>query len=270
MKIRRPTFDFSGTPAHWTAIPEFAQMMNSSSLWIPPLERFLNQVMGRAAASLKGEDAETDRIKSDIRTFIRQESNHYMTHSAFNAILPNNGYDVAEFELLFEAEFKKLLSTKSLAFLCAYCEGFETLGPPSALIWLDEIGDLLEGARPEAVKLWKWHLMEEYEHRHVCHEVFHAVHGGYFLRVYGMFYHYFQMVHFTGIVLKRLLARDRAQMSASQIKASRKRARRVALRIAWLTWSRALKALSPFYTPREAREPHEFRSYMAKIEAELA
>jgi len=270
MKVRRLSIDFSGTPAHWAAVPEFAQMMNASSLWIPPLERFLNQVMARAAGTLKDDDPQTARIRADVRTFIRQESNHYAMHGAFNAVLPNNGYDVKEFELLFEAQFKKLLSTKSLPFLCAYCDGFETLGPPSALIWLDEIGDLLEGARPEVIKLWKWHLMEEYEHRTVCHDVYHAVHGGYFLRVYGMFFHYFQMANFTGMVLNRLLKRDRQDLTKAEVKASRRRARRVALRIAWLTWSRALKALSPFYTPLKAREPQMFRSYMAAIEAELA
>src|SRR4051794_14473849 len=97
MKVRRPAFDFSQTPAKWSVIPEFAQMMNATSLWIPYLERFLNQVMARAVGEMKDDDPETRRIKADTKLFIRQEANHYSLHGAFNAILPNSGYDVSEF-----------------------------------------------------------------------------------------------------------------------------------------------------------------------------
>ena len=266
MKVRRPSLDFAQTPARWAVIPEFAQIMNASSLWIPHLERFLNQVMARAVGEMKGDDPETLRIKADAKMFIRQEANHYSLHGAFNSIFPNCGYDVSEFERYFEAEFKKLISTKSLAFLCAYCEGFETLGPPSALIWLDEIEDLLQGARPEVVRLWKWHLLEEYEHRTVCHDVFRAIHGGYFLRIYGFLY---QLVHLTGFsrrVRKYLLARDREQMSAVERKASSRRERTVGRRIARLSVPRLLAAFSPFYTPRRAKEPRMFRAYRAELE----
>jgi predicted metal-dependent hydrolase len=267
MKVRRPSFEFSETPAHWAANPEFAQMFNATSLWIPHLERFLNRVMAKAASEMKGDDPETQRIKSDVRTFIRQEANHYSLHAAFNTILANNGYDVAEFERYFEAEFEKLFKTRSLGFLCAYCEGFETMGPPSALIWLDEMEDMLEGARPEVVRLWKWHLMEEYEHRTVCHDVFHAVHGGYFMRIYGFFVQLRQLTHFSTIVREYLLERDRARMTKDELRASRKRARAANRRLYGLMIPRLLKVLSPFYTPRNAKEPQMFRSYMAEIEA---
>lgn len=270
MKVRRPAFDFSQTPAKWSVIPEFAQMMNATSLWIPYLERFLNQVMARAVGEMKDDDPETRRIKADTKLFIRQEANHYSLHGAFNAILPNSGYDVSEFERQFEAEFQRLLSTKSLAFLCAYCEGFETLGPPSALIWLDEIEDLLQGARPEVVGLWKWHLLEEYEHRTVCYDVFNKVHGGYFMRICGFFYQMRQLTQFSASVRRYLLAKDREQMSEAELRASLKREKAVARRIFWLTMPRVMKALSPFYTPRNAKEPRKYRSYMAAVEAELA
>lgn len=270
MKVRRPTFDFSTTPPHWSRIPEFAQIQNSSSLWIPHLERFLNRVMAKASGELAADDPETPRLKSEIRTFIRQEANHYSLHAAFNEILPKNSYDVAAFELHFAAEFERLFTTKSLAFLCAYCEGFETMGPPFALIWLDEeIKDLIEGAQPEVIRLWKWHLMEEYEHRTVCHDVFHALHGGYFLRVYGFFYQLRQLSGFSRMVLRSLLARDREHMTTAELKASRKRERAVSRKITRLSMLRLLRALSPFYTPRNAKEPRMLRAYLAEVEANL-
>jgi len=270
MKVRRPVLDFSETPAHWAKIPEFAQSYNASSLWIPHLERFLNKVMARAASEMKGTDPETIRIKDDIRTFIRQEANHYSLHASFNEILPRNGYDVAAFERHFIAEFERLFTTKSLAFLCAYCEGFETLGPPGALTWLGGMEDLIEGARPEVVSLWKWHLVEEFEHRTVCHDVFHALFGGYFMRIYGFLYQFFHLKGFSKQVRQYLLECDRAKMTEAERAESLAREKAHSKRFARMMLPRLFKVFSPFYTPRNAEEPRLYRSQMAKIESQLS
>ncbi|MFZ4602574.1 MAG: metal-dependent hydrolase [Caulobacterales bacterium] len=269
MKVRRPKFDFSNTPAHWAPVWEYAQTMNGSSAWIPYLERFLNRVMADAAAKLDQNDPASAQLRNDIRTFVRQEANHYALHGAFNAILARHGYDITPFERHFEAEFERLYTTKSFAFQLAYCEGFETLGPPAALVWLDEIEDLLEGADAEVVGLWKWHLMEEYEHRTVCHDAFHHFHGGYWLRLYGFFYQLAHLGRFSKMVREYLLEKDRAAMTPEARAESIKRQKRVGRRIAGLVLPRLLKVLSPFYTPRNSPEPRMFKSHMEKVEAAL-
>lgn len=269
MKARRPDFDFSETPAHWAATPEFAQHWNSNSIWIPHLERFLNRVVAKALGEIKGDDGETKRIKADARMFIRQEANHYSLHDAFNAAVKRDGYELEPFEAHFGEEFERLFRTKSLAFLCAYCEGFETFGPPGALFWLDEMEDLLEGARPEVVALWKWHLLEEYEHRTVCADVYQRIHGGYFLRIYALFYQLIHLQGFSAKVVAYLFAKDREGMSKGELKASKKRSRALSFRFARHILPRALKALSPFYSPRNAKEPRMYASYMALVESTL-
>ena len=103
----------------------------------------------------------------------------------------------------------------------------------------------------------------------VCHDVFHAISGSYFLRIYGFFY---QLTHLTGFskrVREHLLARDREHMTQDELRASRKRERAVSRKIFCLTMPRLLKALSPFYTPRKAKEPRMLRSYMAEVEGRL-
>ncbi|KHK89827.1 metal-dependent hydrolase [Novosphingobium malaysiense] len=270
MQVRRPKFDFTSTPAHWAANPEFAQYVNAPSVWIPSLERFLNRVLTRASRDLGDTTPEERAVKQDIKIFIRQESVHLATHEAFNEVLSRSGYDIEPFVDEAKAEFDRLYETKSLGFLCAYCEGFETMGPPGALAWLDEMEDLLEGADAEVVRLWKWHLMEEYEHRTVCHDVFHAVHGGYFLRVYGFWFQFFQLSGFTRKVMAHLLERDRAAMSPAEVKASKRRLRRVTWRLGLAMAPRLLKAMLPWYTPRKVAEPKMFRSYRDSIEARLA
>lgn len=269
MRVRRPSFDFSQTPARWAREGEFAQQMNAGSLWIPHLERFLNRVMAKAATGLDANKPETAKLKADIRTFIRQEANHYSLHGAFNEILPRSGYDVAAFEDHFAKEFERLYTTKSFKFLLAYCEGFETLGPPMALVWLDEIESLLEGADAQVVGLWKWHLMEEYEHRTVCHDVFKAYGGGYFLRIYGLFYQLRHLGGFSKMVRAHLFERDSAGKTPDEIADMKRRAKMVKKQIIKLAMPRILKALSPFYNPANSPEPKAYRTHMAKVEAAL-
>jgi len=266
MHVRRPDIDFSDVPAHWASTPEFSQHWNASSFWIPDLERFLNRVMAKALASMKADDdPETRRVKSDVRMFIRQEANHYALHDAFNAIVKRD-YELSAIEQHVQAEFERLFETKSLAFLTAYCEGFETFGPPGAIMWLDLLDDMLVGASPEVIRLWKWHLMEEYEHRTVCYDVFKKVHGGYFMRIYGLFY---QLVHLQGFSAKVraiLLEQDRRGMSTAELKESKRRVRALGFRFAWMMLPRAMKALSPFYTPRNTREPRGYQAYRRAME----
>ena len=268
MRARRPDFDFSNSPVHWAPNPEFAQFLNSASVPFPFLERFLNRVMAKAAASLDSDDPKSRKLKEDIRTFIRQEANHYSLHERFNALLQQAGYDIAPIEDYIRSEYDRLWETKSFAFCLAYCEGFETLGPPFAHVILDQMDHLFEGADPEVVSLWKWHLMEEFEHRTVCYDAFHAIHGGYFLRVYGLIYQLRHLGGMVGRVRKLLLDQDRAHMTAEEraasdarIKAFTKSLRGNALRM--------LKALSPWYSPHGYAEPKAFRRFMADLEPRL-
>lgn len=269
MRVRRPNFDFAQTPAVWAKIPEFALNSNANSLWIPHLERFLNRVMAKSLSALKTKDEETDSLRNDVKIFIRQESNHYALHADFNSILSRSGFDMGTLEKQFEAEFERLFSTKSLAFLCAYCEGFETLGPPAALVWLDEIEDLLDGADPQVVSLWKWHLMEEYEHRTVCHDVYHRIHGGYFMRIYGLMYQLKHLMGFSAMARTAMLEQFRAGMSEEQRRESVRREKMVSRRLARALLPRIARACLPFYTPRKSPEPKMFRSHMVQVEAAL-
>jgi len=268
MRSRRPSFDFSETPARWTANNEFAHEMNASSCWIPLLERFLNRVMAKALTQLKYTTG-TEQLREDVRVFIRQEANHYSLHGDFNAILTASGYNLTPFLEHFESEFKRIWETKSFAFQLAYCEGFETIGPPAALMWLDESEDILAGANKEAVRLWKWHLMEEYEHRTVCYDVFKALHGGYFLRVYGFLYQLWHLGRFSLSVRNYLLEQDRSSMTSAERKASIQSTKQIKRRMLKKTLPRLLRALSPFYSPRNAKEPVNFRAYREQVEAEL-
>lgn len=269
MRARRPDFDFSDTTAHWAKIPEFAHFLNSASVSFPYLERFLNRTMAKVATTLSGDDARTIKLKKDIQIFIRQEANHYSLHERFNAIMPRSGYDISAIEAYIESEYERLWNTKSFAFCVAYCEGFETLGPPFAHIMLDMADDLFAGADPEVVALWKWHLMEEFEHRTVCYDAFAAVHGGYFLRIYAFFYQMRHLGKMSAMARKLMIEQDRAGMTPAEVEESKKRAKQVGKSLRGGIF-RIFRALSPWYSPHPIPEPKRFRSFMAEIESRVS
>lgn len=269
MRVRMPSFDFSRTTGRW--IPksgEFAQLLNANSVVIPHLERFLNKVMAKAAAQLAGDDSESQHIRSDIRTFIRQESCHYTVHAAFNEMLVREGYDrLPEIEKRIAAHYDKLLASKSLPFLIAYCEGFESLTPPTGEGWFNGSMDrMMKGADPAALAMWRWHIMEEFEHRTVCHDAFQAVHGGNMLRVYGWFYQAVSFTRMAGWVYRYLLEVDRREMSKQEIEHSKQSAKRSVMGFVAPILRAAPRILSRRYSPLVIPEPEGWAATRDMIE----
>jgi uncharacterized protein len=269
MRVRMPQFEFARSTGRW--IPkagEFAHLLNANSVVIPHLERFLNKVMAKAASHISADDAESKRIRADIRTFIKQESCHYTVHGSFNEMLINNGYDrIPELEKRITAHYDRLITTKSLPFLLAYCEGFESLTPPTAENWFNGSMDrMMSDADPAVLAMWRWHLMEEFEHRTVCHDAFKAVHGGNVLRIYGWLYQAASISRMVGWVYRYLLEVDRQQMTTQEIERSKRNAKRSVMGFAAPMVRAAPRILSPGYTPRDLSEPDGWAATRDMIE----
>ena len=267
MKVRQPQLDFSDMPTRWARNGEFAQSANASSTAFPHLEPFLNRVMSRARAAIKGDSPADVELRKQISIFIKQESVHYKTHAQYNEILRRGEYPkIPEFEAELAKHYEKILATKSLAFLTAYCEGFEILGPPSAINWLDELEDMVEGADPRAVAMWKWHLMEEYEHRFVAYDVFKRIHGGYFMRIYGMLYQAYHLFSYVAKVNSYILSVDREKMTPEELRVSKINAKVASKRYSNRMFKQFLRGLSPFYRPQINEEPRNYKHFMKNVE----
>jgi predicted metal-dependent hydrolase len=267
MKPRKPGLEFQDTPPHWCANPEVAQINNAGSFSLPYVEKYLNRVMLRAKETLTGE--RHARLRDDIDLFIKQESNHYRQHRLFNNRLEALGYTgVTPVGEQLGKDYKDFLANRSLLFNAAYCEGFESIGIIQTEFFFEQIDDLLAGADPRVVALWKWHLAEEYEHRSVCFEVHRAVHGGfsYFSRLGGFFLAIRHLGKFGKDASDALLAADRAAMTPEQLKASLKSEKIYRRRLSRFALPRLLKVLSPFYNPMEKREPKGAAAFLLQYE----
>ncbi len=267
MKPRRPGLAFQDALPHWCPNIEFAQITNAGSLSLPFVEKYLNRVMLRAKDELKSE--RYARLRDDIDLFVKQESNHYRQHRLFNQKIEEAGYDaVKPIGDRLQADYDTFFAGKSLLFNTAYCEGFESLGIIQAEFFFEHSADLMIGADPRVVALWKWHLAEEYEHRSVCFEVHRAIHGGfsYFSRVAGFFRAVKHLSKFGKDVSTALLALDRARMTEAEHAASMKSEEIYRRRFSRFALPRLLKVLSPFYNPAKRREPKGAASFLLQYE----
>lgn len=262
MKVRYPGFDFSDFRVHWARIPEFAQKYNALSSVPVYVEPYLVKVMVRVKKELP---PGSERLAADIDVFIKQETQHYKQHGAFNRALHEAGYaGLKDIEQQYQADYERLLATRSLKFNLAYTEGFEALGSAGAENLFGPLRPLWEGAETDAVRMWRWHLAEEFEHRHVAFDAFkrlycrgplNAVFNGYFYRLYGYLY---AMVH-IGRHVQRCIAylyeTDRAAMSADERATSLAREAEVDALTKPVTMARIRKVFSPFYDPARKQVP---------------
>jgi uncharacterized protein len=264
VKVRKPDYDFTRTDPAWCKEHlEFAQRTNLGSLSLPYLEPYLNLVMRQAQGKLGLEHP----LNRDIGLFCKQEANHYLQHAAFNETMHRAGYEhVGEIEAIFKNHFERLLSEKSLKYNCAYSLGFETLGPVSSIIWFEHNDELVRNADPKVVAMWKWHHAEELEHRTVAYDVYQALYGDYFGRIYGLYAFLRDWKAISRRALKYLLAEVRKGMTAAEIAASDRRLGEIEKRELRLAWRGILYAFSPTYSPRKVRIPRGVYEFVQKLD----
>jgi uncharacterized protein len=262
---RNPHITFEDALPHWARNHAFAQITNAGSTSLPAVETYLNKVMRQAAQGIGG-----GPLGTAIALFCAQEGNHYRQHRIFNKLLYAPYPQLQSIEDELHADYARMLATGSLKANAAYCEGFESLGIIHAQFFFERIDDLLEGADERLVRLWKWHLAEEFEHRTVCYDVLRAVGGGYVTRIRG----YFQAMRHLGRYGKRVsdhfLAVDRASMSPQERTRSVQLEKRYRARFMSFALPRLLRVLSPFYDPRRRRPPRGAAELLSEIERAAA
>jgi predicted metal-dependent hydrolase len=268
MLVRRPRLDFENARPVWSKNAEFSMIWNAMSFSAPSSEIYLNRVMSLCARKLGPEHSE---LQATIETFIKQESTHLSMHARYNDLLYAQGFDaVRPLEEAQHRSLTKLLETKSLAFNAAYCAGFENITLFAAKFIFEEAEDLFEGADAAGADLWRWHMAEEYEHRAVCHDVFAAISGNYFLRVYGAIYSILHLTGYVGRVATVMLEKHREHMTPPERKASIARQNAYLRRHVLYNLPRALRILVPFYDPARVKRSPMIESALERYAAACA
>ena len=162
--VRDRRFDRSGRRGRWwlNDDPVATAWYNSLSASFPRGEAFFIE------AVKAHRDGVSPRLAADIRDFIAQEVNHSREHVAFNRAVIDAGYDltrvdqrIAEFIDMTRGRpaFVNLAATIALEHFTAMM-AHEILSNPRHF----------SGAHGDSADLWRWHAIEEIEHKSVAYD----------------------------------------------------------------------------------------------------
>ncbi len=148
-----------------------SHFMNAMSIFFPVGERFFID----SVRHFRGVVDDDPQLKEAVKGFIGQEAMHGREHEEYNAALQKKGLP---------AEAYEAVVVKTLAVTNRITPKAAQLGATIALEHITAIladGLLrnpasLTGAEPRYSALWRWHAMEETEHKAVAFDVFARLH----------------------------------------------------------------------------------------------
>ncbi|MBW0149193.1 metal-dependent hydrolase [Marinobacter arenosus] len=138
---------------------------NALSLQFPDGEQqFIN------AVRLYRDRIEDPKLQAEIRGFIGQEALHSREHKSYNEALKARGYDIDAIDDRFARHMKwvaNLPPSRQLAGTCG-AEHYTAVLANAIL----RHPEWMEGATPGMARLWRWHAIEETEHKSVAFDVY--------------------------------------------------------------------------------------------------
>jgi predicted metal-dependent hydrolase len=172
--------DLESVPQYWFAgNPINTHMENAFSILIPPGELFFIRSVRHF------EHCATDpEQKALIRAFVQQEVLHTRAHNEYNASLAAFGVDV-EREITYAdrvmERMGRVLPKKMQLAVTAFLEHLTATGAHT--LFTQPV--LAENMHPEMLRFWRWHAVEEMEHKAVAFDLYRDAGGGYLLRVWS-------------------------------------------------------------------------------------
>ena len=159
-----------------------AQFYNTLSIFFPAGERFFIQSVRNYR-----EEITDEKLKAQVSAFIGQEGFHTREHEEYNDALAHAGMPMEQLDKLVVIVLdtvKKLPRSVQLSVTVALEHLTAVLGDT---LLRDE--DLLNGCDPHFAAIWRWHALEETEHKAVCFDAYEQVVGtgvsAYALRVFA-------------------------------------------------------------------------------------
>ena len=172
---------------HWLGgDPVGTAVFNALSLTFPDGERLFMDAVRNYRHLLTG------KLLEDAKGFIAQEAIHSREHHQLNSLIDRERYPVAEIEETIRGRVKMARDRGKMAMLVS------TIALEHFTAMMAEMHarhrDLFDDTAPGIEQLWRWHAMEETEHKAVAYDVFQEVTKGwspwrrYFVRCRAMFF----------------------------------------------------------------------------------
>lgn len=176
-RMRLP-FERATTLPRWAmgnaCISHFWNVLSCS---FPHVERFF---IGSARPFLHS--VADEELRCQLAAFIGQEGHHAHQHGRFNAVMREAGLDTRRYERWFEGVLATMNRVFGPTSKLALTAAFEHLASVFAAHYLRHTAPSPQ-APPEIDALWRWHAVEEIEHKSVSFDLYEAVRGSYVQRM---------------------------------------------------------------------------------------
>jgi predicted metal-dependent hydrolase len=162
--VRDRRFDRGRQPARWwlNGDPVATAWFNALSATFPRGETlFIDSVRAFREGA-------PPRLAEEIRAFIKQEVNHTREHLAFNRAAEAAGYDMSAIDARVERLIADVYARPKIAWL-AVTIALEHFTAMFAHEFLEHPEHFI-GAEVEQAALWRWHAVEELEHKGVAYD----------------------------------------------------------------------------------------------------
>jgi predicted metal-dependent hydrolase len=170
IRVRNISFGANAVPSRWWlgGDPFASAFYNALSVTFPQGERFFMDSVRRFKGELP------PGLAAEAQAFITQEALHTREHIAFNRLVTDQGYDITALEHRTRRRLNlgRRCSARLQVAITMALEHFTAILAHALLANPAH----LEGASDEAKALWRWHAMEEIEHKAVAFDTFLAVH----------------------------------------------------------------------------------------------
>lgn len=146
--------------------PNVTQFMNALSLFFPSGERMFID----AVRNYRDQIPDPDLTKA-ATAFIGQEAMHSREHEQYNALLDDAGLpgtELAEEVARYTQFIKDNSSPVTPLLMTIALEHFTALMGDALLRFPDQIA----GSQPDYERMWRWHALEEVEHKAVAYDVY--------------------------------------------------------------------------------------------------
>jgi predicted metal-dependent hydrolase len=200
-----------------------------------------------------------EELRESVDRFCRQEAQHYQRHIDFNKAVLAQGYPGLEERLArLRAELEGFLASGDDRFCVGYVEGFESYTTQFALRMIESGLYDHKRTHPAFGNLFKWHMLEEIEHRNVAFDVYQHLYGNYLYRARACWRAQAHMLGFQDECA--------VLMSAADVPRHGERCRitaRQRLQVALFTVGMRLHSMLPWYTPHRHVVPESIAGLSA-------
>lgn len=170
-KLLRQDWD-KALPKYWNDDSAFkSHFLNALSITLPDCERFF---IGTITPYLR--QINDDDLAAQTKEFVKQESHHRHAHNHYNDWLEAQGLPVSELQASANRKWDWVIRHLSDEQKLAITICIEHITVVYASVFLS-YPEILNRMHPHFRDIWRWHAVEEIEHKAVTMDVWNRFHG---------------------------------------------------------------------------------------------